>query len=81
MATLEALFQQFKAGYENNWQNMQIRPGSAVEAKKEATRLLDNKSIYQKIEATTNVRWWFIGLCTTANPDSISTPTSAMANL
>jgi lysozyme family protein/peptidoglycan hydrolase-like protein with peptidoglycan-binding domain len=63
MATLEALFQQFKAGYENNWQNMQIRPGSAVEAKKEATRLLDNKSIYQKIEATTNVRWWFIGLC------------------
>ena len=63
MATLEALFQQFKAGYENNWQNMQIRPGSAAEAKKEATRLLDNKSIYQKIEATTNVRWWFIGLC------------------
>jgi lysozyme family protein/peptidoglycan hydrolase-like protein with peptidoglycan-binding domain len=63
MANLEALFQQFKAGYENNWQNMQIRPGSAGQANREAARLLKNKSIYQQIEAITRVPWYFIGLC------------------
>jgi lysozyme family protein len=63
MATLEELFQQFKAGYENNWQNIQIRPGSVAEAKKEATRLLNNKAIYQQIETITHVPWPFIGLC------------------
>jgi len=63
MANLEALFQQFKAGYENNWQNMQIRPGSAGKANKEAARLLKNKSIYQQIETITHVPWYFIGLC------------------
>jgi lysozyme family protein/peptidoglycan hydrolase-like protein with peptidoglycan-binding domain len=63
MASPEALFQQFKAGYENNWQNMQIRPPRVAEAKKEASRLLNNKSVYQKIEIITHVPWWFIGLC------------------
>src|SRR5271154_6698379 len=63
MASPEALFQQFKAAYENNWQNMQIRPPRVAEAKKEASRLLNNKSIYQKIETITHVPWWFIGLC------------------
>jgi lysozyme family protein/peptidoglycan hydrolase-like protein with peptidoglycan-binding domain len=63
MANLEALFQQFKAGYENDWQNMQIRPGSAGQANKEAARLLKNKSIYQQIETITHVPWYFIGLC------------------
>lgn len=63
MATLEELFQQFKAGYQNNWRNMQIRAGSDVEAKKEAAKLLKNKSIYQEISRLTNVWWPFIGLC------------------
>jgi lysozyme family protein/peptidoglycan hydrolase-like protein with peptidoglycan-binding domain len=63
MANLEALFQQFKAGYENNWQNMQIRPGTAGQANREAARLLKNKSIYQQIETITRVPWYFIGLC------------------
>ena len=63
MANLEVLFQQFKAGYENNWQNMQIRPGSAGRAKEEAARLQKNKSIYQQIETITRVPWYFIGLC------------------
>jgi lysozyme family protein/peptidoglycan hydrolase-like protein with peptidoglycan-binding domain len=63
MATLEALFQQFKAGYENNWQNIQIRPGSAGEAKREAARILNNKSIYQQIETLTRVPYHFVGLC------------------
>jgi lysozyme family protein/peptidoglycan hydrolase-like protein with peptidoglycan-binding domain len=63
MANLETLLQQFKAGYENNWQNMQIRPGSAGQANKEAARLRKNKSIYQQIETITRVPWYFIGLC------------------
>jgi lysozyme family protein/peptidoglycan hydrolase-like protein with peptidoglycan-binding domain len=63
MANLEVLFQQFKVGYENNWQNMEIRPGSAGQAKKEAARLQKNKSIYQQIETITRVPWYFIGLC------------------
>ena len=63
MANLEVLFQQFKAGYENNWQNMQIRRGSAGQANKEAARLQKNKSIYQQIETITRVPWYFIGLC------------------
>jgi lysozyme family protein/peptidoglycan hydrolase-like protein with peptidoglycan-binding domain len=63
MATLEALFQQFKAGYENNWRDMQIRAGSVAEVKKEAAKLLKNKSIYQEISRLTNVWWPFIGLC------------------
>jgi lysozyme family protein len=63
MASLEALFQQYKAGYETNWQNMKIRPGSAGQANKEADRLLKNKGIYQQIETITRVPWYFIGLC------------------
>jgi lysozyme family protein/peptidoglycan hydrolase-like protein with peptidoglycan-binding domain len=63
MLTLEERFQQYKAGYENNWQNMQTRPARVAEAKNEAIRLLNNKSIYQKIETITHVPWWFIGLC------------------
>jgi lysozyme family protein/peptidoglycan hydrolase-like protein with peptidoglycan-binding domain len=63
MAHLEDLFQQFKLGYETNWQNMQVRPGSAAEARREAGQLLKNKNIYQQIEAITHVRWPFIGLC------------------
>jgi lysozyme family protein/peptidoglycan hydrolase-like protein with peptidoglycan-binding domain len=63
MAILEALFQKFKAGYESNWQKMQIRPESAGQARKEAAELLHNKSIYQEIEALTHVPWFFIGLC------------------
>ena len=63
MANLEALFQKFKAGYEDNWQKMQIRPGSADHANKQAAELLHNKSIYQEIEALTRVPWYFIGLC------------------
>jgi lysozyme family protein len=63
MATLEELFQQFKTGYENNWRNMQIRAGSVAEAKKEAEKLLKNKSTYQEISRLTNVWWPFIGLC------------------
>jgi lysozyme family protein len=63
MANLEALFQKFKPGYENNWQRMQIRPASADHASKQAARLLHNKKIYQQIEALTRVPWYFIGLC------------------
>jgi lysozyme family protein/peptidoglycan hydrolase-like protein with peptidoglycan-binding domain len=63
MASLEALFQQYRAGYESNWKNMQTRPGSASQANKAATQLLKNKAIYQKIQSITNVRWWFVGLC------------------
>jgi len=63
MAIVEALFQKFKAGYESNWQKMQIRPASAGQASKEAAELLHNKSIYQEIEALTHVPWFFIGLC------------------
>lgn len=62
MANLEDLFQKFKAGYEDNWKNMQIRPGSAAEANKEAAKLLKNKSVYQQIEKITGVFWPFIGL-------------------
>jgi hypothetical protein len=53
MAHLEDLFLKFKAGYEDNWKNMEIRPGSAAEAKKEAAKLLKNKSVYQQIEKIT----------------------------
>jgi lysozyme family protein/peptidoglycan hydrolase-like protein with peptidoglycan-binding domain len=63
MAHLEALFQKFKAGYESNWQKMQIRPERAAQANKEASELLRNKSLYQEIEALTRVPWPFIGLC------------------
>lgn len=63
MASLEAKFQEYKAGYETNWQNMQIRPGSAGQAKQQAARLLKNKGIYQQIEAITHVPYYFIGLC------------------
>jgi lysozyme family protein/peptidoglycan hydrolase-like protein with peptidoglycan-binding domain len=62
MANLEDLFQKFKAGYEDNWKNMQIRPDSAAEAKKEAAKLLKNKSVYQQIEKITGVFWPFTGL-------------------
>ena len=83
MSTLEVLFQQFKAGYENNWQSMQIRLGSAGEAKKEAARLLNNKTIYQQIKAglLPMCAGGSLAFATTANPDSISIPTSATANL
>lgn len=60
---LEILFQEFRSGYEANWQTLQIRPSSAGEANKEASRLLRNKTVYQQIEAITNVPWYFIGLC------------------
>ncbi len=63
MEPLEALFQKFKAGYESNWQEMQVRPSSSAEARREAERLLNNKSIYQEIETITHVPWYFIGLC------------------
>jgi lysozyme family protein/peptidoglycan hydrolase-like protein with peptidoglycan-binding domain len=63
MANLEVLFQKFRTGYETDWQNMEIRPGSAGQAKQEAARLLKNKSTYQEIQRITNVPWYFIGLC------------------
>jgi lysozyme family protein/peptidoglycan hydrolase-like protein with peptidoglycan-binding domain len=63
VSTLEELFQKFKAGYEQNWETMQIRPSSITEAQREANRLLSNKGIYQKIEAVTHVPWFFVGLC------------------
>ncbi|RBP17511.1 lysozyme family protein [Roseiarcus fermentans] len=63
MANLETLFQKYRSDYEVNWQAMQIRPGSVGEASKAASRLLRNKTVYQQIEAITDVPWPFIGLC------------------
>jgi lysozyme family protein/peptidoglycan hydrolase-like protein with peptidoglycan-binding domain len=62
MATLEDMFQRFAAGYEQNWQKMQIRPNRVAEARKEAARLLNNKSVYQKIEMLTLVPWPVVAL-------------------
>jgi lysozyme family protein/peptidoglycan hydrolase-like protein with peptidoglycan-binding domain len=63
MANLENLFQKYRAGYESNWQNMQIRHGSVDRAKNEAAQLLKHKSTYQEIATITGVPWHFIGLC------------------
>src|ERR1700722_1327471 len=62
MANLENLFQKYRAGYENNWQNMQIRHDSIDQAKKEAARLLTHKAIYQQIETITGVPYSFTAL-------------------
>jgi lysozyme family protein/peptidoglycan hydrolase-like protein with peptidoglycan-binding domain len=56
-------FRDLKDSYERNWANLQIRPGRADEAHREATRLLQGKTTYQQVEARTGVHWWFVGLC------------------
>ncbi|HTV33821.1 MAG TPA: peptidoglycan-binding protein [Methylocella sp.] len=56
-------FESLKEGYEQNWKSLAIRPARLDEARREAQRVLEGRSIYQQIEATTNVPWWFVGLC------------------
>ncbi|MGX5831139.1 peptidoglycan-binding protein [Mesorhizobium sp. 43Arga] len=58
-----ALFDEYKEGYERNWERLEIRSNRASVVKKEAKRILDGKPIYTQIESRTGVPWWFVGLC------------------
>lgn len=58
-----ALFDEYKEGYERNWERLEIRSNRAGVVKKEAKRILDGKTIYTQIESRTGVPWWFVGLC------------------
>lgn len=57
------LFDEYKEGYERNWEKLEIRSNRASVVKKEAKRILDGKPIYTQIESRTGVPWWFVGLC------------------
>ncbi|PBB69765.1 peptidoglycan-binding protein [Mesorhizobium sp. WSM4312] len=57
------LFDEYKEGYERNWERLEIRSNRASVVKKEAKRILDGKTIYAQIESRTGVPWWFVGLC------------------
>ncbi|TRC81838.1 peptidoglycan-binding protein [Mesorhizobium sp. WSM4307] len=57
------LFDEYKEGYERNWERLEIRSNRASVVKKEAKRILDGKTIYTQIESRTGVPWWFVGVC------------------
>ncbi|PBC21665.1 MULTISPECIES: peptidoglycan-binding protein [unclassified Mesorhizobium] len=57
------LFDEYKEGYERNWERLEIRSNRASLVKKEAKRILDGKTIYTQIESRTGVPWWFVGVC------------------
>src|SRR6476620_8523174 len=57
------LFDEYKEGYERNWEKLEIRSNRASVVKKEAKSILDGKPIYTQIESRTGVPWWFVGLC------------------
>lgn len=58
-----ASFPEYEQGYENNWANLQIRPGRLADIQKQAKLLLQGKDTYVDIQGKTGVPWWFIGLC------------------
>jgi lysozyme family protein/peptidoglycan hydrolase-like protein with peptidoglycan-binding domain len=62
-------FAALKDGYEQNWANLQIRPSAKNAANKAANRLLSGKDIYKQVEARTNVKWFFVGLCHSRESD------------
>src|SRR5215471_16491255 len=57
-----ARFEDYRATYETNWENLKIRPTKDLAAEKDARRIIAGKARYQKIQNRTGVPWWFIGL-------------------
>src|SRR5689334_9322419 len=56
-------FQALRDDYERNWANLKIRADRIDQATQTANRLLKGKTIYQQIQDSTAVPWWFVGLC------------------
>lgn len=44
------------------WDSMQVRPEKSSDVRWCVGRILKNKSRYEKLEAATGVRWWFIAV-------------------
>ncbi|TYL95948.1 alpha/beta fold hydrolase [Bradyrhizobium rifense] len=55
-------FQSLAADYEQNWATLEVRPMRINEVMTIAAKAIKNKSVYQKIEARTDVPWWFVAL-------------------
>jgi lysozyme family protein len=55
-------FEAAKAGYGNLWRSMTIRPGKRAALENAARKILAGKSRYLKVERTTGVPWFVIGV-------------------
>lgn len=55
-------FQALKAEYAQKWANMDISPNRVLLAQQQASKIVVNRTIYEGLQAKTNVPWHFIGL-------------------
>ena len=55
-------YETYRPVYEDNWTNLKIRPSREPAASKAAKRITAGKPRYQKVEKSTSVPWWFVGL-------------------
>jgi lysozyme family protein/peptidoglycan hydrolase-like protein with peptidoglycan-binding domain len=56
-------FESLKNEYEQNWANLEIRPGRLPDANAIARKAINGKATYQQIERLTGVPWYFAALC------------------